>query len=238
MAELMARSGSNLAVLKKGQIIEGTIKKLTPHEILMDIDGKADALVIEYDRQNMENLLTFLKVGDRVNASVISPEAEDGFPVLSLRRTLDDIIYKKFDELVKAEEAFEIQVNEQTRGGYFVSTNEGVRGFLPASQVTGEGDISGQKIKVKILEFDRAKKKVVFSQKAVSFTMTPALIQKYVKSGQVIDAEVTAVTPYGLYVLITPEKDIKIEGFIHISEIAYERVEDLGARFKKGDKVK
>src|SRR3989344_352684 len=164
MAELMARSGSNLAVLKKGQIIEGTIKKLTPHEILMDIDGKADALVIEYDRQNMENLLTFLKVGDRVNASVISPEAEDGFPVLSLRRTLDDIIYKKFDELVKAEEAFEIQVNEQTRGGYFVSTNEGVRGFLPASQVTGEGDISGQKIKVKILEFDRAKKKVVFSQ--------------------------------------------------------------------------
>src|SRR5207244_1166068 len=45
------------------------------------------------------------------------------------------------------------------------------------------------------------------------------------------------VTPYGLYVLITPEKDIKIEGFVHISEIAYERIEDLASRYKKGDKI-
>lgn len=238
MAELMARAGDGLAVLKKGQIIEGTIKKLTPREVLMDIDGKADALVIEYDRQNMENLMAFLKVGDRVSASVISPESEDGFPVVSLRRTLDDIIFKKFDEIVKNEESFEVEVTESTRGGFYVSTAEGVKGFLPASQVTDNADLVGQKIKVKILEFDRPKKKVVFSQKAVTFTMSAAAIGKYLKNGTVVDAEVTAVTPYGLYVLITPEKDIKIEGFVHISEIAYERVEDLTSKFKRGEKIK
>ncbi len=238
MAELMARSGQSLNVLKKGQIIEGTIKKLTSKEILMDIDGKADALVIEYDRQNLENLLSFLKVGDRVQASVISPEAEEGFPVVSLRRTLDDIIFKKFETFVKNEEAFEVEIVEQTRGGYFAQTSVGIKGFLPTSQVVDGQDLVGQKIKVKIIEFDRAKKRVVFSQKAVTFTTSPASIQKHIKSGQVIEVEISSITPYGLYVLITPEKDVKIEGFIHISEIAFERVEDLASRFKVGEKVK
>ena len=80
MAELMARSGSNLNVLVKGQMVEGTIKKLTPGEILMDIGAKGDALVIEFDRQKLENLLSILKIGDRVKASVISAESEEGFP--------------------------------------------------------------------------------------------------------------------------------------------------------------
>jgi len=238
MAELMARSGSNLNVLVKGQMVEGTIKKLTPGEILMDIGAKGDALVIEFDRQKLENLLSILKIGDRVKASVISAESEEGFPVVSLRRMLDDRIYAKFEDLVKNEESFEVEVVEPTRGGYFASTPEGVKGFMPSSQVTSQDNIVGQKIKVKILEFDRAKKRVVFSEKAVKFTVNPQAIQKYVKRGSVVDAEVAALTPYGVYVTIKPEKDVIIEGFVHISEIAYEHVSDISSRFKVGDKIK
>ncbi len=238
MAELMARSGQNLQVLQKGQIVEGTIKKLTPGEILMDIGAKGDALVIEFDHQKLENLLSMLKVGDRVKASVISPESEEGFPVVSLRRMLDDAIYSKFEDLVKNEESFEVDIVEAARGGYFADTPQGVKGFLPSSQVTDTDNIVGRKIKVKILEFDRSKKRVLFSQKAISFVMNPETIRKYVKRGDVIDAEVASVTAYGLYVTIKPEKDITIEGFVHISEIAYERVADLSARFKNGDKIK
>ena len=85
MAELMARQTSQFQPLKRGDIVTGTVKKLTPREILLDIGYKSDALVIEYDKQNLENLLSLLKVGDTVKASVISPESEEGFPVLSLR---------------------------------------------------------------------------------------------------------------------------------------------------------
>lgn len=229
---------TNVQVLQKGQEVEGIIKKLEPKEILMDIGAKGDALVIEFDKQNMENLMLLLKVGDKVKASVISPESEEGFPVLSLRRTLDDIIYGKFEKLVNSEEAFDVLITESTRGGYYAQTKEGIKGFIPSSQVTDSNNLVDSKIKVKILEFDRPKKRVVFSQKALTFLMNPAAIQKHIKRGEEIEAEVSAVTPYGLYVVFSPEKDIKIEGFVHISEIAYEHVTDLGSKFKVGDKIK
>ena len=241
MAELMAKQGSNLQILQKGQAVLGTIKKLTPQEILMDIGAKGDALVIEFDKQNLENLLSNLKVGDRVTATVISPESEEGFPVVSLRRTLDDIIFKKFENLANADEAFEVEIAEATRGGYFALTPEGVRGFLPSSQVlSGETLNSGAKIKVKILEYDRSKKRVVFSQKATAYLTNVDSIKSLVAQGEVIEAQITEVVPYGLFVKIEKEGPAlsHIEGFVHISEVSHERVENLGASFKAGDKIK
>lgn len=237
MAELMAKAGSSLQILQKGQTVEGTIKKLTPSEILMDIGAKGDALVIEYDSQNLANLLSYLKVGDRVRASVISPESEDGFPVLSLRRTLDDIIFKKFEDLEKSDQAFEVKIEEPTRGGYFALTSEGVRGFLPASQVLNSQDLTGKTIQVKILEFDRAKKRVVFSQKATSFITNPQTLKSLVRPGEMIDCEISEIAPYGLFAIIQ-KNDSKIEGFVHISEVSYDRVDNLGASYKVGDKIK
>lgn len=239
MAELMAKAGSSFNILQKGQQVEGTIKKLTPQEILMDIEAKGDALVIEYDKQNLENLLSFLKVGDRVSATVISAESEEGFPVVSLRRTLDDIIFEKFEKLVKGEETLEIEVGEVGRGGYFAVTSEGVRGFLPLSQVIDEsGSLVGKKIQVKILEVDRSKKRVVFSQKALSYILNPDEIRKVVKKDDVVDGEITGVTPYGVFLSMNVSKNAKVEGFIHISEISYERIDNLDAQFKKGDKIR
>lgn len=238
MAELMAKAGSNLHILQKGQTVEGTIKKLTPGEILMDIGAKGDALVIEYDRQNLENLLSFLKVGDRVSASVISAESEEGFPVVSLRRALDDIIFSRFEKLNKNDEAFEVEVTDQARGGYFAETFEGVSGFLPISQLKGEGgDYLGKKIKVKILEFDRSKKRIIFSEKALSYTMNPDELRRIFKPKERVEGIITTVTPYGLFVSLGKD-GIQAEGFVHISEISYERVENLGERYKKGDKIK
>lgn len=241
MAELMAKAGGNLQFLTRGQQVSGTIKKLTPSEILMDIGAKGDALVIEFDKQNLENLLTFLKVGDRVSATVISPESEEGFPVLSLRRTLDDIIFERLEQLSKKEEAFEVDVIESTRGGYFALTSQGIKGFLPNSQVLGEENIAGRKIMVKILEFDRARKRIVFSQKALNFVMNPAALLQFVKVGETVEGEVLNVTPYGIFVSISKkgsEEGQKAEGFIHISEVSYQRVENLPQKYKVGEKIK
>ena len=254
MAQLMAKVGSDLQVLQKGQTVTGIIKKLTPQEILMDIGAKGDALVIEFDRQNLENLLALLKVGDRVSATVISAESEEGFPVVSLRRTLDDIIFEKFSKLSKLEEALEIEVIDATRGGYFAQTSEGVRGFLPLSQVIDEsGSLTGKKIQVKLLEVDRSKKRVVFSQKALTYILDPDEIRKLIKRDDVVEGEITGITPYSLFLSIRTKKDAKslpagrqvegsrpelVEGFIHISEISYERIDNLESQFKKGDKIR
>lgn len=239
MAELMASRGSQVHGLQKGDEVEGTVKKLTPHEILLDIGSKGDALVLEFDKQNLENLLSFLKVGDKVKAVVLSPEAEEGFPVVSLRRTLDNLVYEKFKGLSEKKEIFPVTVSDITRGGYFVNTNEGTRGFLPYSQILSDQDnLIGSTINVRIIEFDKERKRVLFSEKAVMYVIDPREISTYVKPHESVDVEITSLTPYGAYGVIEPKKGVKIEVFVHISELSHDRVEDVASIIKKGDKVK
>lgn len=238
MAQLMSSLSSKMVTLKKGEAVEGTIKKLTPQEITMDIGAKSDALVLEFDKNNVFNLLRLLKVGDRVKASILSPESEEGFPVVSLRRTLDDLMYSQLEKIFKNNEAIEVQVMEPTHGGFFVQTDQQIRGFLPNSQVVSGNNLAGKKIQTKIIEFDRAKKRVIFSEKAISYLMNPSDIEKLVKRDSIIEVVVNNTTNYGLYVSLQIKDEKLIEGFIHISEVSYQRVENLQSMYKKGDKIK
>lgn len=237
MADLMAANSSQFQPLKKGDIVSGTVKKLTPKEILLDIKGKSDALVIEYDKKNMENLLRLLKVGDTVKASVISAESEEGFPVVSLRRMLDDLIYEQLDKSNTGDGEVMVQVTDQGRGGYFAQTTSGIRGFLPNSQVLEEKDLNGKTIPVKIIELNKQARRVIFSQKALHYVTGLDQMKKYVKEGEKVKGVISNTSPYGIYVDIVPEEGIKIEGFIHISEISHQRVESVGDNHKKGETV-
>lgn len=237
MAELMAAMGGSLNTLKKGDIVEGTVKKITPQEILLEIGAKSDALVIEYDKKNLENLLSLLKVGDTVKASVISPESEEGFPVVSLRRMLDEMLYSRFEKAISTNQPLSVAVTDTTKGGYFVESETGVKGFLPSSQLL-EGSLSvGTTIMVKVIEFDKAKKRVIFSQKSTKFETQVSELNKLVKEGQEVSGVVDHVASYGVFVTLEPKKGTFVEGFIHISEISYQRVENISELYKKGDAV-
>ena len=235
MAELMQKHGDFVKPLKKGDKVKGKVIKLTP-EILLDIGYKSHALVIEYDKQKLDNLLSILELGDEVTASVISPEAEEGFPVVSLRRMLDEKVYGKMEDLFKGQKTFQITVLDVTRGGYFVTTDDGIKGFLPNSQLIGDSIRPNEKIDVQMIEFDRDKKRVIFSQKATKYQTDLDTLKKLIKPNENIKATVTTVTPYGIYVEFEKDKNL-IEGFIHISEVSSERVEGLMDKFKTGDKV-
>ena len=193
---------------------------------------------MEFDKSNVNNLLKLLKVGDKVKATVLSPESEEGFPVVSLRRTLDDLIFSGLQKIFEKEDSLDVYISEATRGGFFAETNEMVRGFLPNSQVLSEYNLVGKTIKVKIIEFDKAKKRVIFSEKATSYLMNPLEIEKAVKKNSVIEAAINNVTNHGLYVSISTENGQLVEGFIHISEVSYQRVENLQNMFNKGEKIK
>ena len=237
MAELMARQTSTFIPLKRGDSVTGTVKKLTPKEILLDIGYKSDALVIEYDKQNLENLLSLLKVGDKVTASVISPESEEGFPVLSLRRMLEERVYGALENVYKADTTLNAHVLEVTRGGYFIETDEGIKGFLPNSQLVSEKLTQGDTVEVKVIEFDKDKKRVIVSQKATKYLMNLDEIEKHIKRDSTIKAVVTYVTPYGIYLEVAPDAKTLIEGFIHISEVSHQRVEGLEGKFKVGENL-
>jgi len=235
MAELMKKHGDYMKPLQKGDKVKGKVIKLTP-EILLDIGYKSFALVIEYDKQKLDSLLSIINIGDEVTASVISPEAEEGFPVVSLRRMLDEKVYGKLEDLYKTQKAFEIIILDATRGGYFVTTTDGIKGFLPNSQLTSENVKPNDRIDVQMIEFDRDKKRVIFSQKAIKYQTDIEVLKKIIKPNEKINATVTTVTPYGIYVEFDKEKSL-VEGFIHISEVSSERVEGLMDKFKTGEIV-
>lgn len=241
MAELMARqSAKSLVALKKGDYIKGRLTKLGKKEMLVDLQAKGDAIVLEHDPKMLKNIHNFLKEGQEVEVSVISPESEGGQPVVSLRRFIQNIIWSNLEELKKSQEKIEVSITESTKGGFVVLTADGQSGFLPNSHSnSSQGVLSvGKKIQVTIADLNREDNKVIFSQKT---TMTPEEYSEAAKEfakGSRIKGEISSVTNFGYFVLLHPKSlDKTIDGLIHISEVSWERSDDLLSLYKVGDEV-
>ncbi|MBI2036717.1 S1 RNA-binding domain-containing protein, partial [Candidatus Microgenomates bacterium] len=165
---LSSKSSSVPTTMEELLAHDGTISAIGPSEILIDIKGKTEGIVLEKDKRLYSELLSRLSVGSKVKAVVISAESDNGHPVLSLRRELLD---KNWTILLdKKEKGEEVEVTgvELTRGGLLVEAM-GLRGFIPLSHLEAKESPEsyvGIKFKVKILDLDRKERRIVFSQKA------------------------------------------------------------------------
>ena len=233
MAALLAAHQSKFVSVKKGESLKGKITKLTSGEILVDIGAKTEAVVLEKERHILNTILSMFKVGDTVEVNVLNPESENGNPVVSLRRFLGDISWKKLDELVKSKEGIEVTVAEATKAGYLVTTGFGVSGFLPQSHVS-QGELTvGQSVKVTVLELNRKDNKIIFSQKPAFSEEDFAKAVKGLKLGDKVKAKITNVSPFGIFATIE-SNGVTIESFIHISEAAWEKVDELASIYSAG----
>ena len=245
MAELMAsHKSSPFVTLHKGDIIEGTITKLSSSAVLVDVNAKAEAVVLEKDKKILHNILSSLSVGDKVNVQILNPESDMGNPVVSLRRFLDGKLWNNLEELAKNKTVIDIVIDGVIKGGLLVS-GDGISGFLPNSQLSfashtmTEGssqNIMGSKIKAIVLEVDRATHKIIFSQSHVLNQKDFEKEIKGLKIGQKVTTLVTNVTPYGIFVSV-PNGERVIDGFMHISEISWERVSDTSSLYNSGDSL-
>ena len=245
MAELLAsHKSSHFVTLHKGDIIEGTITKLSSSAVLVDVKAKAEAVVLEKDKKILHNILSSLSVGDKVNVQILNPESDMGNPVVSLRRFLDGKLWNNLEELAKNKTVIDIVIDGVIKGGLLVS-GDGISGFLPNSQLSfashtmTEGssqNIMGSKIKAIVLEVDRATHKIIFSQSHVLNQKDFEKEIKGLKIGQKVTTLVTNVTPYGIFVSV-PNGERVIDGFMHISEISWERVSDTSSLYNSGDSL-
>jgi ribosomal protein S1 len=239
MAELMASHKSTFVSPHKSEVLEGTITKLTSSEILVDIGAKTEAVVLEKDKRILRNLLSNLKPGDKVTVSVLNPESDLGNPVVSLRRFIDDRLWVRLNSLLTAKEILDVNVDEITKGGFLVSTRDGISGFLPNSQTlfTESGqDLLGKTLKVMIIELNKPLHKIIFSQKSAMGDEDFNLAIKGLRVEQKIDSVISNIAPFGIFTSIQIDGKY-IEGFVHISEIAWEKTENIGKDYKVGDKI-
>lgn len=241
MAQLLAKHQNKFITLKKGESIKATITKLTPNEILVDAGAKTEAVVLERDKRISHTIMQQFKVGDTVEVNVLNPESDSGQPVVSLRRYLGNLAWEKLEEFQKNSQQLEVTVKDVSKAGYVVDTAFGVSGFLPQSHVsfTQDGLNTGQTVKARVLELNRADNKVIFSQKQLLSAEEFASLSKQYKIGEKLKVTVTTITPFGIYVALPKLKDAKneIEGFIHISETSWEKVSDLNEMFTPGQEI-
>jgi len=241
MAELMSRQSKAPVVLHRGDSVTGTITKLSKNEILINIDGKSEAIVFEKDPRIVRMLLSILKEGDEVQALVLHAESDSGQPVLTLRRYIEKLLWDRLEKIKKERKTLNVTLTESTKGGYIVATESGLNGFLPQSYTTSQmGTLSvGKTVPVSIIELNKDDNKLIFSQKhAMSDEDFQSLIS-HLKVGQKISTKVLQITTFGIFVSL-PAKDDKhssADGLIHISEISWEKVEDLSGMFTPGQSV-
>src|SRR4029077_4505233 len=198
MAQLLAKHENKFITLKKGESIKARITKLTPNEILVDAGAKTEAVVLERDKRIVRTIMQQFKLGDSVEVNVLNPESESGQPVVSLRRYLGNLAWEKLEELQKKSEPVEVTIKDSSKAGYVVDTAFGVSGFLPQSHVafTQEGLNSGQTVKARGLELNRADNKVIFSQKQSLTSEEFTAISKQYKVGEKMAVTVTTITPF------------------------------------------
>ena len=229
MAELLAAQKQPLVTFKKGDLVKGTITKLTKQEILVSIGAKGEALVMEKDAMLLEQLLEMLHTGDSVEVSIISPEAENGYTIVSLRRFLDQKVWDKLTGLQKDKTLIDVLVTDVTKGGYGVKTEDGIQAFLPHT-LTTKSHSSGEKLSVTVFELIRDDKKVVVSEKSMMTTDEFKKLKSEVKVGEVVKATVTNVTTFGIFTTVSVKvggETKSVEALIHISEIAWEKTMEI-----------
>lgn len=242
MADLMAKYKSPFIIPRKGELLQGKVTKLTSSEILVDINAKTEAVVLEKDKKILHTLLSALKVGDEVSVSVLNPESDTGNPVVSLRRFIDDIAWNSLEKSKEKKEPIEVLITEIIKGGFLALTQEGLSGFLPNSYVSfsqNPQELIGKKIKIWVLELNRPAHKIIFSQKPVIDVKAFENATRNLKIGQKIETVVSNVTSFGVFVAVpTGYSELEnIDGLLHISEIAWEKVSDITSEFTAGQKI-
>lgn len=248
MEELLAATGYTLKGIKKGDIVDGVITRVSPKEIAVDVGGKTDGVVIDRELENFKDMLMTLTPGDKVVAQVIVAENDRGQSVLSLRRFIFEKRWTVLAEARKSGTLVDVTLKEPVRGGMLVDYG-GLRGYIPQSQIdtslTKQMEKAyGRRAQVKVVEVDKETNRLVFSQRAVAEEANLAKQKELldvVPIGESVQATITGVVSFGAFAKFTVTKDEKpreIEGLIHISEIAWEKVDDPNQYLKTGDSIK
>lgn len=243
----LLESGAEIRVLKVGDIVEGTLLSVGKNEVYVDLVGYGVGVVRGRELYDDQATLASLKVGDTIFASVVESENKDGNIELSLRQAGHERVWQTLKTKMEDREIVSTKILGANKGGLMIEIN-GVLGFLPVSQLNLEhyprvedGDKTkilsalqsyvGQSFAVQIITADPEEEKLIVSEKAVSEKKTEEHLQK-LKMGDVVVGAVTGVVDFGIFV-----KFGELEGLAHISELAWQRVENPKDLFRVGQEV-
>lgn len=248
MQELLDQEGVDIKVHKAGDVLEGTILTVGKNEVYVDIEGVGLGVVRGRELFDDSVRLSMLKPGDTVMASVLEPENKNGNIELSFRAAGHERVWTTLSDRLKTREIIKTKIVDANKGGLMVELN-GVMGFLPVSQLSTthyprveEGDKNkileilrsyiGQVFDVQIITVDAEEEKLIVSEKAVGEDAMREKMTK-LKIGDKVTGEVSGIVDFGIFLKFGEG----LEGLVHISELAWSRIEHPKDLYKVGQMV-
>jgi small subunit ribosomal protein S1 len=245
MKDLVADYANKLVPFKQGDVVEVKVLEVSKTRVLVDVAGFYLGFIPE---KEMSPEMVSLKPGDKILAYVLVLENADGYCILSLKRADKERVTKILEEKFTSGGVLAVKCHDANRGGLLCAFGE-YEGFLPVSQLasshypkvsSGDKDEILAKLRqlmnltfqVKIISFEPGAGKLIFSEKAAGDAVQQEKIKNY-QLGDTLEGEITGIVDFGLFINFG-----EVEGLVHISEVAWEHVENLRDRFKVGEKVK
>ena len=248
--EHLPETAYDFKTLSQGDILEGTVVRVSPEEVLIDVGWKYEGAISSRELESMgPSAIEEIRIGDEVLTYVVSPEDKNGRIVLSLRQAEMERNWRSLERILEAEETLEGAVVGYNKGGLIIQLGE-VRGFVPASQLVPpsrrgkEGSLTpeerrakmvGQQLLLKIIELDRQRNRLILSERAAMrqwHKEQKAQLLANLQEGDICHGQVSSLCDFGAFVDLGGA-----DGLIHLSELAWGRVSHPREVLQVGDEV-
>ena len=234
---------------KVGEMVKGNVISLDNGAVRIDINGVITGVIRGKELFTESAEFSNIKIGEEVQATVLEAENENGEMELSFRAAGHQRVWDKMAEYVKSGITLKAKVLQANKGGLMMQV-DALGAFMPVSQLNPDhyprvpgGDKSrilehlqrliGIDMQVKVIDVDQKEEKLIVSEKAVWEDDQKAVLDSY-KIGDAVEGEISALTSFGAFLKFGEG----LEGLIHISEIAWQRIDHPKDVLKVGDRVK
>jgi len=225
--------------LSAGDIVNGLVVHIDEHGVLVDVGTKSEGMIPNEElSERGGGERGQLNVGDRIDVYVLKTEGEHGNLLLSKKKADYERVWREITEAHEKGEILSAMVTDRVKGGLVVDM--GLRGFLPASHVATKNvhtldRFVGQSVRLKVIEVDRNRKRVVVSQKLAveeERTRKRSHTLASLEENQVRKGVVRRVTDYGAFVDLGG-----VDGLLHVTEMSWTRVNHPSDVVKVGDRI-
>lgn len=249
MESLLESESLSVELPQSGEIRKGTIASISSNQILVSIGAKSEGVVAGRELEQLtEEERAELSVGQEVDVFVVSPEDQNGNVVLSLKRAQEQLAWEDVEKMIADETVIDTSIIGFNKGGLIAAVGN-LRGFIPSSQISAmrraqaAGDtpekrwqkMVGQPISVRIIEVDRARRRLILSERAASTESRAAMKDRVIEEleeGKTYTGRVTSLADFGAFVNINGA-----DGLVHLSELSWDRIQHPKEILEVGQEV-
>lgn len=217
---------------ERGQILNAVVIEADERELLLDVGLKRDAIVTYRDLSYLDAaLIKTLIPGTETQAYVLQPYSIDGELIVSINKALELEDWTAAKELMDKDDTVNVVTVGVNRGGALVQFGR-IQGFIPNSHlVTNKHEVEGQELLVKVIEIERQRNRLVFSEREAKFEEKQARM-KEMNAGDIVTGTVVHITHFGAFIDMNGA-----DGLIHISNIVHQHIDHPSDILELGQEI-